>query len=279
MDPAATLTERTILRHGSDPSHPSGVCSDELIREEPLTLWLHDQPLVTLVRTPGHDTELVAGFLHTSGLIGNAEGLDLERSDRGVEIRTGTELPGSAADLRKRITVDSGGGWLLTVDDDPSTPREARTGSGRPPGVSASHATKPLVDADVVMSLPDRLFAAQPLFQRTGAGHGAALFTPEGRLLAVREDVGRHNAADKVLGWALLNGGIDLARTVMQVSSRASYDLVRKAARAGVRVFCAVSAPSAAAVDLAEQTGITLVGFSRGTRFNVYTRPERIRGV
>jgi FdhD protein len=130
----------------------------------------------------------------------------------------------------------------------------------------------------VVAALPDRLRAAQRLFDETGGVHAAGLFTPDGEPLVVREDVGRHNAVDKVIGRALLDGLLPLSRCVLQVSGRASFELVQKARMAGVPMLAAVSAPSSLAAELADDAGITLVGFSRGRSFSVYAHPERIRG-
>ena len=132
------------------------------------------------------------------------------------------------------------------------------------------------VAADVVLQLPDRLRAGQHLFEQTGGTHGAALATPDGSILAVREDVGRHNAVDKVLGWALQHGQLPLAGRLLVLSGRAGFELVQKAAMAGVPIVAAVGAPTALAVATAEAAGITLVGFVRGDHANVYTRPDRI---
>jgi FdhD protein len=127
--------------------------------------------------------------------------------------------------------------------------------------------------------LPDLLREGQAAFDRTGGVHAAGLFTADGELLCLREDVGRHNAVDKVVGWALREGRLPLDDTVLQVSGRASFELVQKASMAGIPMLAAVSAPSSLAVDLAQTSGLTLVGFSRGTGMNVYAHPERISGL
>ena len=136
---------------------------------------------------------------------------------------------------------------------------------------------EPLVDAEVLLALPERLLDHQRLFGKTGGVHAAGLFSAAGELLCLREDVGRHNAVDKVVGWALREGRLPLRGTILQVSGRASFELVQKASMAGIPVMSAVSAPSSLAVDLAEEAGVTLVGFSRGDRATVYAHSERIR--
>src|SRR6266511_1204022 len=134
----------------------------------------------------------------------------------------------------------------------------------------------PRVDAEVIYGLPDKLREAQGLFESTGGLHAAGLFTPEGELECLREDVGRHNAVDKLVGWALLEGRLPLADRILLVSGRASFEIMQKALAAGVPMVCAVSAPSSLAVDVAERFGMTLAGFLRGRRFNLYTGPDRV---
>ena len=134
----------------------------------------------------------------------------------------------------------------------------------------------PVVQAATITGLPDELRRAQSLFERTGGLHAAALFDPEGRLIGVREDVGRHNALDKLIGSELLAGHLPLSTTVLMVSGRTSFEIIQKAATAGIPIVCAVSAPSSLAVDAARRFGLTLVGFLRGERFNTYTRADRI---
>src|SRR5690606_15821448 len=135
----------------------------------------------------------------------------------------------------------------------------------------------PVVMSSVITSLSDKLRSAQDLFESTGGLHAAALFDLDGNLLAVREDVGRHNALDKLIGWGVLNDQIPFHNRILLVSGRASYELLQKSYVAGVSIFCAVSAPSSLAVDVAERFGITLIGFLRGSRFNIYTGVERIK--
>src|SRR6266498_2707777 len=140
-----------------------------------------------------------------------------------------------------------------------------------------SYCTDPELDAaQVVYGLPDKLREAQGLFESTGGLHAAGLFTPDGDLECLREDVGRHNAVDKLVGWALLEGRLPLADRILLVSGRASFEIMQKALAAGVSIVCAVSAPSSLAVDVAERFGMTLAGFLRGRRFNLYTGPDRV---
>jgi FdhD protein len=140
-------------------------------------------------------------------------------------------------------------------------------------------APQPLLDAEVLAALPDRLRAHQSVFDATGGLHGAGLFTADGTDLVVREDIGRHNAVDKVIGWALRENRIPASDLVLVVSGRASFELAQKAVLAGIPVLAAVSAPSSLAVDLADESGLTLAGFVRGETMNIYTHPERIRGI
>jgi len=141
----------------------------------------------------------------------------------------------------------------------------------------ATIAAGPAVDAEVLTSLPEKLRSGQGLFGATGGLHAAALFDARGRLLAVREDVGRHNAVDKVVGWAFLDGRLPLAEHILMVSGRTSFEILQKAVMAGVPVVCAVSAPSTLAVSVAREFGVTLIGFLRGERFNVYAGAERVK--
>jgi FdhD protein len=134
----------------------------------------------------------------------------------------------------------------------------------------------PQVAAETITSLPDKLREAQGLFDATGGLHAAALFDADGNLLAVREDVGRHNATDKLIGWALLEGRLPLSDHIVMVSGRSSFEILQKCSAAGAPIVCAVSAPSSLAVDVARRFGITLVGFLRGERFNIYSAPERV---
>ncbi len=229
------------------------------------------------MRTPGHDFELAAGFLFGEGVISSRRDIarivycldpELDAEQRynvvTVELRA-RQLP-DLAPLERHFTTTSACGVCGKASVQALWLRGCQAVDGGP-----------VVDARVLRQLPERLGASQAVFAQTGGLHAAALFDPEGNLVAVREDVGRHNAMDKLVGWALLNGRLPLRDSVVMVSGRASFELVQKAVAAGVPVFCAVSAPSSLAVEVARGFGLTLVGFLRGDRFNVYTGAERLR--
>lgn len=243
--------------------------------EEPLEIRVHGEPFVVTMRTPGDDMDLAAGLLASEGAIWHREHLP--------EMRYCTTVSGRSEQDYNTLS--------LTISPDVPEPRSARTTTMTSAcgvcGVESidevrrsTHfplgAAEPMVAPEVLLSLPGRLRAHQRVFDKTGGVHAAGLFTPDGELLCLREDVGRHNAVDKVVGWALRDGRLPLAGTILQVSGRASFELVQKASMAGVPVLAAVSAPSSLAVDLADEVGLTLVAFSRDDRATVYTHSERI---
>jgi FdhD protein len=250
---------------------------DTLAIEEPLELRVDGRALAVTMRTPGDDVELAHGFLLTEGVIGGREDVTVARycNSRDADGRNtynvldlllapGVPTPHAQVERRFYTTSSCGVCGKASLD-------AVRTTTRCPPGddpVRISTAT--------LVALPDRLRAAQRVFSTTGGLHAAALFTADGDLLAAREDVGRHNAVDKVLGWALLEGRYPARGTALMVSGRASFELVQKAVMAGVPVLAAVSAPSSLAVDLARESGMTLVGFLRGETMNVYTGAERV---
>lgn len=243
--------------------------SDTLAVEEPLLVRLAGADGLTLtMRTPGHDFDLVAGWLVSEGVVGAASdivGMKLCRDeDNTVEIALarGVEPPRARAHLTTSACGVCGSDTVVEV-----------AGSLRWP-VAGDPAT---VGGDVISALPDLLREQQRAFDRTGGLHAAGLFTADGEPLYVREDVGRHNAVDKVVGAALRDGALPASGTVLQVSGRASFELVAKAVRAGIPVLSAISAPSTLAVDLAAECGLTLLGFVRGGSMNVYTRADRVR--
>jgi FdhD protein len=251
---------------------------DVLAAEEPMEIRVEGagQPPVSVavtMRTPGGDFELAAGFLYTEGLLDGADDVrrvsyceDLEPDEQHYNVVT-VELtrPFDADLLRRNFYASSSCGICgkATLDDVEVHCETIAPG--------------PEVDGAVISRLPDALRAAQRVFEQTGGLHAAGLFTSHAELRSLREDVGRHNAVDKIVGERLLAGDLPLSRDVLQVSGRIGFEIVQKAARAGIPVISAVGAPSSLAVDAAERLGMTLVGFVRDERFNVYTRPERIR--
>jgi FdhD protein len=250
---------------------------DTVAAEEPLEIRLTGTPLAVTMRTPGDDFDLVHGFLATEGVIRSADdvaGLRYCNSvdDEGrntynvvdVDLAPGVEAPDTALDRNFYTSSSCGVCGKASID-------AIRTKTAF--DVAADPARLPL---EVLLGLPDRLRAEQQVFDKTGGLHAAGLFTTNGELVALREDVGRHNAVDKVIGDGVRAGRLPLSGHVLMVSGRASFELTQKAAMAGIPVLAAVSAPSSLAVELAREVGITLVGFLRGDGCNVYTCPERI---
>jgi FdhD protein len=235
------------------------------------------RPLAVTMRTPGHDVELAHGFLLTEGVIGAVADVSTARYCDAVD--------DAGRNTYNVLDVALGAG---VAPPDPGVERNFYTSSscgvcGKASldavrlGTRFSPAGDPVrVSWSVLTTLPGRLRDAQRVFDSTGGLHAAGLFAGDGTPLVVREDVGRHNAVDKVLGWALLAGRIPAAGCVLMVSGRASFELTQKAVMAGVPVLAAVSAPSSLAVDLAAEAGVTVVGFLRGESANVYTHPDRI---
>ncbi|MGW0711680.1 formate dehydrogenase accessory sulfurtransferase FdhD [Streptomyces sp. NPDC002643] len=267
------------IRDGAVSSRP-----DTLVAEEPLEIRLNGKPLAITMRTPGDDFALAAGFLVSEGVL--AERQDLQNivycagaTDGGgsntynvVDVRTapGVKIPDITLERNVYTTSSCGLCGKASLDAVRTTARwpiDDTRGGDAPPV---------RLEPELLASLPDRLRAAQRVFDRTGGLHAAALFSEEGELLDVREDVGRHNAVDKLVGRALQNGELPLSRAVLLVSGRASFELAQKAVMAGIPVLAAVSAPSSLAVDLAAGTGLTLVGFLRGASMNVYTGERRV---
>ncbi len=264
----------------------SAVRDDRLAVEEPLLVELvHDrdggrvtESVSVTMRTPGHDVELAIGFLYTEGIIAGAHEIvvpDAEpRTDPGAPDANTVRVavrPGVPVDVRRLerhfYTTSSCGVCGKTSLEALAAAREIRLEPGRP-----------VVAASTVHALPDALRAAQRVFEETGGLHAAALFDADGRLLCLREDVGRHNAVDKLVGAALIAGTLPLSDSLVLVSGRASFELVQKVLAAGVPILAAVGAPSSLAVDTARAYGATLLGFVRQGRFNVYAGGERVPG-
>ncbi|WP_298460998.1 formate dehydrogenase accessory sulfurtransferase FdhD [uncultured Cellulomonas sp.] len=256
--------------------------ADLLAGEEPLEIRVAGAPFTVTMRTPGHDVDLVAGFLVSEGVVHARD--DIAR----VEYRGGVD-----ADGRRDLNVVDVALAAGVAPPDTSMQRHVYTSSSCGVcGTASIDAVRKVSRYDVatdhatigvghLLGLPDRLRARQDVFSRTGGTHAAALFAPaaggaEPELVCVREDVGRHNAVDKVVGWALLEGLLPARGCALQVSGRASFELVQKAAMAGIPVLSAVSAPSALAAQLGAELGVTVVGFNRGEDLNVYSHPDRV---
>ncbi len=238
-----------------------GVEQDAVAVEEPLEIRIGGRPVAVTMRTPGHDAELALGFCLSEGLRPAGARLPDDLAANVVEVDAPGFDPGR---LQRSFYTSSSCGVC---------------GKGALEAVAVDAArveSKLAAPLDVVVSLPDRLRVAQGAFAATGGLHATGLFTAAGELLCVREDVGRHNAMDKVVGWAFEQGRLPLAREILCVSGRLSFELVQKAAVAGCPVVVAVGAPSSLAVALAEDRGVTLCGFVRDGRANVYTVPGRI---
>jgi FdhD protein len=266
-----------IVRLDAGARAPRAGRVDTLVAEEPLDLRLGGRTLTVTMRTPGDDFDLVAGFLVSEGLVAGPDDLVAMRycagtDDEGrntynvVDARLADHVPVPAEGLVRGVWTSSSCGICGTTGID-GLRRMARFDIA---------ADRTRVAADVLFALPDRLRAAQRVFDTTGGLHAAGLFTADGELVHVREDVGRHNAVDKVVGRALREGRLPLTGHVLVVSGRASFELTQKAAMAGIPVMAAVSAPSGLAVELARDAGVTLVGFLRGRTANVYAHPDRV---
>jgi FdhD protein len=250
---------------------------DHLATEEPMEIRVEgpgQEPISVAVtmRTPGGDFELAAGFLFTEGLIAGRDDVrkvsyceDLPADEQHYNVITvKLRRVFDAQRLRRNFFVSSSCGVCgkATLDDVEVHCRPVGPG--------------PVVKAEVVSELPRGLRDAQRVFERTGGLHAAGLFASDGTLLSVREDVGRHNAVDKIVGEAVLAGDLPLAERILQVSGRLSFEIVQKAGRAGLPIVCAVGAPSSLAVEAAERLGMTLAGFVRDGRLNLYSHPERV---
>ena len=254
--------------------------SDRLATEEPLEIRVFAgqsrRTAAVTMRTPGADFELAAGFLHGEGIVAGPEdivgmsyctdpGIDGEQRFNIVNVALASHVAPDLAPLERHFLTTSACGVCGKASLDALRVRSAPLAG-----------TSPRIDPGTLTGLPGRLRAAQGLFEVTGGLHAAGLFDAGGNLVAVREDVGRHNAVDKLLGWALMAGRLPLAESIVLVSGRASYEILQKCLAAAVPVVCSVSAPSSLAVSLAEQFGMTLVGFLREERFNIYAGAVRI---
>jgi FdhD protein len=265
-------TTRIVAVRGSELEYRA----DRVVGEEPLEIRAAgpgQEPVAVAVtmRTPGFEDELAVGFLRTEGLIDGPEVLRIERGDPAemnqpddrVTVHLARAFDASVVAERHFVATASCG-----ICGKASLDEVAIRSDPLPPG--------PVVQRSVILALPDLLRAAQRAFDETGGLHAAGLFSPRGELLALHEDVGRHNALDKLVGSQVLDKAMPLHERILMVSGRVSFEIVQKAAVAGIPIVCAVSAPSDLAVEAADRLGLTLVGFLRGDGFNVYAHDERI---
>jgi FdhD protein len=253
---------------------------DTLAAEEPLEIRVGPAgaprpPLAVTMRTPGDDLDLAIGFLLTEGIIRGADdvrtaqlcaGTDTPNTYNVVDVTLAPDVPAPATDPSRNFYTTSSCGVCGKASIDAVRTRSQFDLGGDDVTVAA----------EVLAELPGTLRRAQRVFEQTGGLHAAALFDADGSLVTIREDVGRHNAVDKLVGWAVRERRLPLSRLVLVVSGRASFELVQKAAMAGIPVLAAVSAPSTLAVALAEESGMTLVGFLRGATMNVYAGAHRV---
>jgi FdhD protein len=269
---------KTKVRVHSVEEGRARVRPDSLATEEPMEIRLISgdvrRTVAVTMRTPGADFELAAGFLYGEGIVSSPE--DIRRISYCVDVDAeqqynivNVELRGGHSydprPLERHFYTTSACGVCGKAS---LAQLELRGCPVIPPG--------PKIAPETVYALPDKLREAQGLFDATGGLHAAALFDKEGELVALREDVGRHNATDKLVGWALLEGRLPLKDHLVMVSGRSSFEILQKCLTAGVPIVCAISAPSSMAVDVARQFGMTLIGFLRGNRFNVYSGHERV---
>ena len=250
---------------------------DRLAVEEPMELRVDGRALAVTMRTPGHDVELVHGFLLTEGVIGSVSDVVTARYCNSVDANGRNTYNVLDVALASGVAApDSGVNRNFYTTSSCGVCGKASLDAVRLRSRFAIDDDAVQISPQTLFAMPDALRAGQRLFDSTGGLHGAGLFTAEGRLLVVREDVGRHNAVDKVLGWALINDRVPASGCVLMVSGRASFELAQKSVMAGVPILAAVSAPSSLAVELAAEAGLTLVGFLRGTTMNVYAGAGRI---
>jgi FdhD protein len=246
--------------------------TDRAAAEEPLQIRLHRRPFAVVMRTPGADRELAAGFLLSERIIRGCDDLGTIEFCRDADAQNVVDVTLADASRldrifadRRQVTTNASCGLCgrLTIES---------LATDAPPVASDAELTRP-----VLAGLPARLRAAQAVFDETGGLHAAGLFDVSGEMLDVAEDVGRHNAVDKVIGRMVMRDALPLGRLALCVSGRTSYEIVQKAVVAGIPVVAAVSAPSSLAIDLALAFGVTLVGFVRGDGFNIYAHAERVR--
>ncbi len=266
------VAERRILKVRGDRTTRS---RDRLAAEEPLELRVAGRPVGVTMRTPGNDVELAIGYCISERLVAGhdqiaavrycaPEGQTQEYNVLSVDLRPGTPAPDPSLD---RLAVTSSSCGVCGKASIDAVTLACRSLAGDPL----------VVPSATLAAIPARVRHAQRVFAQTGGLHAAAVCDREGGVVCVREDVGRHNAVDKVIGWAAMNGRLPLTGQILFVSGRCSFEVAQKAAVAGAPLVAAVSAPSSLAASLAEELGMTLVGFLRGDAMNIYTRPDRVR--
>ncbi|MGH9864967.1 MAG: formate dehydrogenase accessory sulfurtransferase FdhD [Candidatus Acidiferrales bacterium] len=247
---------------------------DYLVGEEPLQICVGKHPLTVTMRTPGHDAELATGFLFTEGLIQRREQIvsidhaaDCKPTERGniMKIELAPDVALDLESTQRNFFASSSCGICGKASIE-----SVRARGVRPPNRNFR------LDAEVLCRIPDALRSAQQIFGRTGGLHAAGLFDANGTLLAEREDIGRHNAVDKIIGWALRENRLPLSDCVLMVSGRGGFEIIQKAAMAGLPVVASVSACSSLSVQFAREVGMTLIGFLRGRRFVVYSGGQRL---
>ena len=261
--PARSMELTQVTEWNDGAAHP---VSDALAAEEPLEIRVNGAPMTVTMRTPGNDLELAAGFLLTEGIIeergqissmrltvpegtvkSNRVDVELTAVDFGPETMQRNFFAASSCGICGKATIEAIRNRNLTAPN-----REFR------------------ITPEILCQLPDRIRAEQAVFERTGGLHAAALFDAAGNLIALREDIGRHNAVDKLVGWALMENRVPLRETVLMVSGRGGFEIIQKSLAGGIPVVASVSAPSSLGVKLARELGLTLIGFLRGKRFVVY---------
>lgn len=259
-------------------SHSPVVETDSLAREEPLEIRVSGRSIAVTMRTPGHDKELAAGFLLTEGIIhgkddildiADSEGCETSEFRNILDISPATHVEVDFERLSRHVFGSSSCGVCGKASI------EAIHQNFPPISPDEGH----VVSMDVIVRMPDDLHDAQATFSKTGGLHASAIFDKNGKLLVLREDVGRHNALDKVIGYGLLHRKLPFDNHVLLVSGRTSFEIVQKALAARISIICAVSAPSSLAVEFARESGQTLIGFLRGGSMNIYAHPERITGM
>lgn len=269
------VTSRRRVRHLAGQTHIER--PEIVVVEEPLEIRVNGSPLTVTMRTPGSDVELAQGFLLTEAVIGARNDVASARYCRGadaddlntynvLDVTLASGVPRPSVDVTRNFYTTSSCGVCGKASLD-----AVRLVSRHSPGDDPC-----TVDAATLSAMPAQLRTAQRVFAATGGLHGAAIFDTDGVMLVAREDIGRHNAVDKVIGWALESGRVPLSGTVLLISGRASFEITQKAVMAGIPILAAVSAPSSLAVDLAAQSGVTLVAFLRDESMNIYTRLDRV---